>query len=91
MPYIKPERRKYFDERINNMFCEALLETCSMGIGDLNYIVTRLCRQYLNRGEKNYAALNEIIGMLECAKLELYRRKVVPYEEQKISENGDVQ
>ena len=90
MPYIKQERRKYFDERINDMFIEALLETCSMGIGDLNYIVTRLCHQYLNRGEKNYAAFNEMIGMLECAKLELYRRKVVPYEEKKIEESGDL-
>ena len=90
MPYIKQERRKYFDKSIDNMFNEALLETCSLEIGDLNYIVTRLCRQYLCRREKNYATLNEIAGMLECAKLEFYRRVIASYEEKKINENGDV-
>lgn len=31
-----------------------------------------------------------MVGALECAKLELYRRIAIPYEEQKIQENGDV-
>jgi hypothetical protein len=31
-----------------------------------------------------------LIGMLECAKLELYRRSVANYEDEKILENGDV-
>ena len=31
-----------------------------------------------------------ILGAVECAKLELYRRAVVPYEKKKIKENGDV-
>jgi len=30
------------------------------------------------------------MGALEGAKLELYRRKVAIYEEEKIKENGDV-
>ena len=34
--------------------------------------------------------LNAIIGALECAKLELYRRVAAPYEDDKIIENGDV-
>ena len=37
-----------------------------------------------------YARINELIGVLECAKLELYRRIAVPYEDTKIAENGDV-
>ena len=31
-----------------------------------------------------------LIGVLECAKLELYRRVAAPYEDDKIDENGDV-
>lgn len=31
-----------------------------------------------------------MVGALESAKLELYRRKVSPYEDQKIEANGDV-
>ena len=34
--------------------------------------------------------LNAAIGVLECAKLELYRRVVAMYEDGKIKENGDV-
>jgi hypothetical protein len=39
---------------------------------------------------KNYKHINEIIGVLECAKQEFYRRVAAPYEDTKIQENGDV-
>jgi len=32
----------------------------------------------------------DVLGALEGAKQEFYRRKVVQYEENKIAENGDV-
>ena len=38
----------------------------------------------------NYADINSAIGVLECAKLELYRRQAAPYEDKKIEENGEV-
>jgi len=38
----------------------------------------------------SYSNVNEIIGALECIKLELYRRVAAPYEDLKIEENGDV-
>jgi hypothetical protein len=31
-----------------------------------------------------------VIGALENCKMELYRRKIAPYEDIKIEENGDV-
>ncbi len=37
-----------------------------------------------------YSKINSLIGVLECAKLELYRRVAAPYENDKIDENGDV-
>jgi hypothetical protein len=37
-----------------------------------------------------YANLNEMIGALECCKLELYRILTAPYEDVKIEENGGV-
>ena len=63
--------------------------------GELNYAVTRFVDDYLERmaerdGRLRYAHLNEAIGVLECAKLELYRRLAAPYEDGKIDENGDV-
>ena len=58
--------------------------------GELNYAITRLVDEYLqSRGGLRYSHLNEVIGVLECAKLELYRRLAVPYEDQKLAENGD--
>lgn len=58
--------------------------------GDLNYLLTILVKDYLDRKGKNYQNINEVIGVLECAKLELYRRVASPYEDSKIEENGDV-
>ena len=83
MPYIKQERRKEIDANVM-MICR--------NAGELNYKITTLVRTFLTHtamGE-NYASYNEAIGVLECAKLELYRRKVALYEDKKIIENGDV-
>ncbi len=57
--------------------------------GELNYLITKACVDYLG-SRPNYALLNEVIGVLECAKQELYRRVVAPYEDEKRVENGDV-
>lgn len=58
--------------------------------GELNYIITAYCSLYLRDKGLSYATVNEIVGVLECAKLELYRRVAAPYEDKKIAENGDV-
>ena len=59
--------------------------------GELNYAITRLVDAYLvRRGGIRYAHLNEVVGALECAKLELYRRLAAPYEDEKLRATGDV-
>jgi len=58
--------------------------------GELNYLITTICLEYLAYKGEKYATYNDIIGALECAKLEFYRRKIVGYETKKIEENGDV-
>ncbi len=78
MPYVTRQVR------------EDLLVREAITPGELNYEITMLCKDYLrNRGE-NYHTYNDIIGAIECAKLEWYRRMVTPYEDLKIKENGDV-
>lgn len=58
--------------------------------GELNFLITNLISNYISfKGEK-YQHYNDIIGALEGAKMELYRRKIAPYEDKKIKENGDV-
>jgi len=79
MPYINQERRdaiKSFND--------------PRTAGELNYVLTGICRDYWHKLGPNYATINDIIGALEGAKLEFYRRVAVPYEEQKIKDNGDV-
>jgi hypothetical protein len=76
MPYIRKERREDIEE--------------FESIGELNYLITMMCKTWLEQHGTNYASINEVIGALECAKLEFYRRIAVPYESKKIQENGDV-
>jgi hypothetical protein len=83
MPYIRQEDRRKFEDAINNLQLPA-------DAGELNYLLTYICDAYLQQKGKRYTNLNEVIGVLECAKQEFYRRVAAPYEDGKISENGDV-
>ena len=55
--------------------------------GELNYVITRILKESY---PLRYFNLNRAMGVLECAKLEFYRRVVAPYEDIKIKESGDV-
>jgi hypothetical protein len=84
MPYIKQEDRDRLYYVINR---NEEIRTP----GELNYLITRLCLKYReDKGVMDYETLNSIVGVLECAKQEFYRRMVSPYEDKKIRENGDV-
>ena len=80
MPYIKQKNR------------ESLLRypLASADAGELNYSITKLIDGYVSLYGLKYETLNAIVGVLECAKAEFYRRVVAPYEDLKIQENGDV-
>ena len=83
MPYIKPEKRN------------ALYPTSRQPArtpGELNYQITMLCLSYLAKFGANpsYGDRNEVMGALQCAGLEFYRRAVAPYEDAMIGANGDV-
>lgn len=83
MPYIPQNCRAVIESNQRNS------QHLSRSPGELNYTVTRLLIEYLGE-TPNYERYNAVVGVLECAKLELYRRMVVPYEEKKKAENGDV-
>ena len=68
----------------------ALEENPAETPGELNYLVTELIKQYVRTKGLNYQTCNDVMGALEGAKAEFYRRVVGPYEDQKIEENGDV-
>ena len=80
MPYVDAEARLALDSGAK-----------PTSAGELNYLVSKLADDYLvQKGGLRYTHINEVIGVLECAKLELYRRVAVPYEDVKMSETGDV-
>ena len=83
MPYIKKEERAKFAKSLKVL---PNLENA----GDLNYLITKICQQYVDDHKLCYNTLNEIVGALECCKIEFYRRVVAPYEGVKIKENGDL-
>ena len=85
MPYIKQQDRDKFGTFVASM--------TSLNInspGELNYLITMLTHRYLNMSPESYQMYNNALGALEGAKLELYRRHIAIYENEKIKENGDV-
>ena len=91
MPYIRTERRAAIDEIVERADDLFDIGRCLESPGDLNYALTTIIKGYLYvRGPISYQLLNDIMGAIESAKAEFYRRKVVPYEISKEQENGDV-
>jgi hypothetical protein len=94
MPYIKQEDREKFnmfmgENKFKIDFLKKIGEKCD-NAGDLNYAITSIVHHYMKNKGENYQHYNDVIGALEGAKMELYRKKVAPYEDQKIILNGDV-
>lgn len=79
MPYVKWEQRDELD-----------MGAVPNDVGELNYTLTTQVLRFLGPVTISYKGINEAIGALECAKLELYRRLAAPYEDEKIKQNGDV-
>jgi len=58
--------------------------------GELNYQISKLVNDFFAMKGLSYSTINDAIGALECAKLELYRRIASPYEDKKMAANGEV-
>lgn len=80
MPYIKNRWYRWNREDSNSQ---------PKNVGELNYIITMVIKEYYD-SIGGYQGVNDVLGALEGAKLEFYRRVASPYEDIKIKENGDV-
>jgi len=92
MPYIPQEKRPEIDRVLDDLHhvlvgLEADDDSNNME-GNMNYLITRLLRKVYGT---SYSEINAAVGMLECCKLEHYRTIAVPYEIQKLHDNGDVE
>ena len=83
-PYIDPDDRRELHE------WPAKDVRPPQTSGELNYLISDLIDQYIIANNKSYDTINDVLGALEGAKLEFYRRAAAPYEDVKARLNGDV-
>lgn len=84
MPYIKKQDRAKHDEILRD------IDYFILDMGDINYFVSSMLKMYIEVHGESYNCYNSLIGVVECIKLELYRRQVSPYEDVKIGQNGAI-
>lgn len=82
MPYIKKNQRPKCDAIVERMMRAEIQPT-----GELNYLLYKYCAETVEPGYNNYK--NFVAELHECAH-EIRRRFMAPYENEKITENGDV-
>jgi len=85
MPYIKQEQRPFIDLLARLFIGDGLLT------GRLNYFIFKVTKEYIKKAGESYANYRDVIGELECAKLEIERRMLSKYEDKKIKQNGDIE
>jgi len=87
MPYIKQENRSLLDPTINHLI-SMISRNIEISDGEVNYAITSIIDKIYSK--KDYAHYNRALGILEAVKQEYYRRKVGPFEDLKMKDNGDV-
>ena len=87
MPYITDEEKKDLDRSIKTL--STLLRKGDFR-GRLNYSISSIFNNLIQGNGLSYRLINDFIGVLECVKLESYRRIATPYEDSKIVANGDI-
>lgn len=94
MPYIKKEQREELEPELGALIQKmmSMPEFHSNGrAGILNYVITDMLDSCFGPlSDAKYKDYNEAIGMLECCKLEFYRKAAAPYEDMKEKQNGKV-
>lgn len=94
MPYIYESERTKYEESIKKIVDEMIIVTkhsTNAAKGHLNYVIFSIVKRYLDRSGMNYGNAQDFIGgVLSCCQMELYRRILAPYEDEKIEQLGDV-
>jgi|TARA_B100000035_G_scaffold58292_1_gene46590 hypothetical protein len=85
MPYIPKSEKDRVDKGLLALHLSDINNA-----GALNYAVHQVIAKYISQNKEDYQTYNDIIGVLDCAKMELYRRVISDYEDKKILQNKDV-
>jgi hypothetical protein len=84
MPYITPKDRDRFEPELSGL-------RAAQTPGEMQYLFAEIIDKYVRRnGGLNYQRINDVLGALDGASKEFYRRVAAPYEDTKIKLNGDV-
>jgi len=93
MPYIDNEVRERYGNLTIDQLLQRFRDAALIGQdtlpGDLNWVISNFMFHVFD-ANPSYRLGNTLMGVLESAKQEFYRRKLAPYEDNKIKENGDL-
>ena len=87
MPYIDQASRKVIEPELKSLIKKLKSIPLEKIDGNINYCISTIMKDLYTPSYFNY---NRMMGVVACVQQELYRRLVVPYEDKKIKENGDV-
>ena len=88
MPFIDQASRALYAPGIKAI-TDRIPEDSRHAKGDLTYIITEILHQHFGESLR-YTDHADIIGILECAKLEFYVGRTHEYEKKKKLEHGDL-
>ena len=89
MPYVAPSVRSRYDYLLNKII-DVLAEGEEESLaGEMNYCFSKIAWGLFEKRRK-YVRINTINGVFTSAQQEFARRKVAPYEDEKIQANGDI-
>ena len=92
MPYVHDSIRSEVDKELDALITAMTNTIREHGKpeGTANYVITRILDKLFINGKPSYANINAMTGVLECAKMEDYRRIAGPYENMAMNKSGDV-
>lgn len=85
MPYINKDSREWYASILGEV-----RKTTPQNCGELNYLLSSIAKIYWEKSYESYQSINDVIGALEGAKLEFYRRIASDFEDVKLKTNGDI-
>jgi len=92
MPYLLDKDKKKVIERggedLENYYSSLSAQDFA---GHLNFLNFFLVKKWIKKNGQKYWIFSLFVGTLVCCVLEIYRRLVAPYEEEKIKSSGDVE
>ena len=90
MPYIKESVRKYY-KPIAQIAAATFYNYGSVR-GNLNYFIFKTFIELRKKGMcNNYVGISGFLAELHECECEIRRRYLIPHEDKKIKENGDVE